>query len=89
VNGDGFVDAVRVQAPLGLPANAPDTFAFVSAALLLGGPVLANLTLVRLPERVQFLSVAALGDWDLDGFDDFAVGESTTTAERHDPRSVR
>jgi hypothetical protein len=88
VNGDGFVDAVRVQA-LALPDPVPDTPAFVAAALLLGGPVLADLQIVRLPERVQFLSVAALGDWDLDGFDDFAVGESTSTAEASATSGVR
>lgn len=88
VNGDGFGDAVRVQA-LALPDPVPDTPAFVAAALLLGGPVLADLQLVRLPERVPFLSVAALGDWDLDGFDDFAVGESTTTAEASATSGVR
>jgi hypothetical protein len=88
VNGDGFGDVVRAQA-LPLPEPAPDTPAFVAAALLLGGPALADLQLVPLPERVQFLSVAALGDWDLDGFDDFAMGESTATAEASATSGVR
>jgi hypothetical protein len=66
VNGDGFMDAVRAQ-----PASASG----VTTALLLGAADLEDIQSLELPQSGVFQAVAAAGDMDADGFDDFAVSD--------------
>lgn len=89
VNGDGFMDAVCAQDDAGRYANAVPPVSYLGAGLLLGGPVLSELSFVQLPERVANLSVAGLGDWNADGFDDFAVAVASFSAESTAESSLR
>jgi hypothetical protein len=61
VNGDGFMDALRVDA--------------MGAALVLGGRDAAAMSIVPMPETAaaSLHAAAALGDYNADGFADFAV----------------
>src|SRR5690606_13809213 len=72
VNGDGFMDAVRAQPSFG---------SGVGAALILGAADLNQVEVVPLPEASGYQAVGAAGDWDGDGFDDFAVASYSTGAD--------
>jgi hypothetical protein len=66
VNGDGFADAVR----------GTDS----GAELVLGNKAFEKMVTVKLPAGFDGThGVAGLGDWDADGFADFAVSDSVTT----------
>lgn len=80
VNGDGFMDAVRAQPSFG---------SGVGAALILGAADLNQVEVVPLPEASGYQAVGAAGDWDGDGFDDFAVASYSTGADAAEGDGVR
>lgn len=72
INGDGFADAIRGTAS--------------GAQLVLGAKDFQDIVAIELPgDFPGSHAVAGLGDWDGDGFADFAVAQTVTTGT---PRSV-